>query len=114
MTYRIRTYAPDGLPLIGSDITTDSARTAAKTARDIADEYGWDCVQVKVEGDFPLRGSELREWVARNDSRGPCEQHCGRPAEVYAVDSLPNGWGGRYCRPCAAALKFQITDILFS
>ena len=41
-----------------------------------------------------------------------CEQHCERPATVYAMDRLPGGWGGFYCEPCAKALDFQITDRL--
>ena len=41
-----------------------------------------------------------------------CEQHCERPATVYAMDRLPGGWGGFYCEPCAKALNFQITDRL--
>jgi hypothetical protein len=39
-----------------------------------------------------------------------CEQRCGRPAAVYALDPLPGGWGGYYCVPCQEALRFQITD----
>lgn len=39
-----------------------------------------------------------------------CEQQCGRPATVYAIDPIPGGWGGRYCEPCAQSLKFQVTD----
>jgi hypothetical protein len=42
----------------------------------------------------------------------PCEQKCGRPAAVYALDPLPGGWGGYYCEPCAEALRFTITDRL--
>ena len=41
-----------------------------------------------------------------------CEQQCGREATVYAIDPLPGGWGGRYCGPCAAALKFMVVDKL--
>lgn len=48
-----------------------------------------------------------------NDTKGvrPCEQApCGKAAEVYAVDPLPNGWGGNYCEEHADALRFRITD----
>lgn len=41
-----------------------------------------------------------------------CEQQCGAVATVYAVDRDPGGWGGRYCEPCATALRFQILDRL--
>lgn len=41
-----------------------------------------------------------------------CEQRCGQPAAVYAIDPCPGGWGGRYCRVCASALGFQTVDVL--
>lgn len=41
-----------------------------------------------------------------------CDQKCGAPATVYAIDPRPGGWGGRYCEPCVKALRFQITDRL--
>ena len=41
-----------------------------------------------------------------------CEQQCGNEATVYAIDPIPGGWGGRYCQPCAADLRFQVTDRL--
>lgn len=41
-----------------------------------------------------------------------CEQKCGAPATVHAIDPHPGGWGGRYCEPCAKALRFQIVDRL--
>ena len=47
------------------------------------------------------------------DATTTCEQGCGQPATVYAMDRLPGGWGGRYCEPCAKALDFQITDRLY-
>jgi len=40
-----------------------------------------------------------------------CEQ-CTSEATVYAIDPHPGGWGGRYCEPCAKALRFQIVDRL--
>lgn len=39
-----------------------------------------------------------------------CEQKCGKVADVYAIDPIPNGWGGHYCYSCADALKFRIID----
>lgn len=39
-----------------------------------------------------------------------CEQGCGHPATVYAIDPAPGGWGGWYCDPCASDLGFRITD----
>jgi hypothetical protein len=44
--------------------------------------------------------------------RRACEQRCGKPSEVYAMDSGAGGWGGWYCQPCATALRFTITDRL--
>lgn len=41
-----------------------------------------------------------------------CEQRCGEPATVYAIDRLVGGWGGYYCEPCAQAVGFRITDRL--
>jgi hypothetical protein len=41
-----------------------------------------------------------------------CQQNCGAPATVYAIDPVPNGWGGRYCQPCADALGFRVVDAL--
>lgn len=41
-----------------------------------------------------------------------CEQQCGAEATVYAIDPQPGGWGGRYCEPCATALRFRVTDRL--
>jgi hypothetical protein len=43
---------------------------------------------------------------------GYCDQRCGQPAEVYAIDPRPDGWGGRYCRSCATALRFTVVDEL--
>lgn len=43
---------------------------------------------------------------------GLCEQRCGEPATVYAIDPIPNGWGGRYCETCATTLRFQVIDRL--
>jgi hypothetical protein len=59
---------------------------------------------------------EALEIVAREDYP-TCEQtteHGGRrvPAEVYAIDPIPDGWGGRYCRTCADKLRFQVVDVL--
>jgi len=39
-----------------------------------------------------------------------CEENCGREAEVYAMDPMPAGWGGRYCRECAEQRGYQVTD----
>lgn len=41
----------------------------------------------------------------------PCEQQCGKIAEVYAMDRYAGGWGGNYCQPCADALRFVVTDV---
>lgn len=41
-----------------------------------------------------------------------CDQQCGHVATVHAIDPHPGGWGGRYCEPCARALKFQVIDRL--
>lgn len=46
-----------------------------------------------------------------------CEQrssHLGyrAPAEVYAIDPIPGGWGGKYCQACADKLGFQVVDVL--
>jgi hypothetical protein len=43
---------------------------------------------------------------------GECAQLCGKQATVYAIDPHPGGWGGRYCEPCAKALRFKVTDRL--
>lgn len=67
----------------------------------------------------PVHGPWLPVWRAVELDRTAafphqreCGQRCGRPAAVYAIDPLPGGWGGRYCEPCARALKFTITDRL--
>lgn len=39
-----------------------------------------------------------------------CDQQCGRPATVYAIDPAYGGWGGYYCDACVKALRFQIVD----
>lgn len=44
-------------------------------------------------------------------TRAKCEQQCGAWAAVYAVDPIPSGWGGHYCEPCAAALRFRVVDV---
>jgi hypothetical protein len=44
-------------------------------------------------------------------TRAKCEQKCGEWAAVYAVDPIPSGWGGHYCEPCAAALRFHVVDV---
>lgn len=31
---------------------------------------------------------------------------------MYAMGPRAGDWGGRYCRPCAERLNFQITDVL--
>lgn len=41
-----------------------------------------------------------------------CEQCYDDVATVYAIDPKPDGWGGYYCRPCVASLKFTITETL--
>lgn len=41
-----------------------------------------------------------------------CEQKCGAVATVYAMGPFAGDWAGYYCQPCAAALKFQITNYL--
>jgi hypothetical protein len=47
------------------------------------------------------------------DEPKPCEQQCGRPATVYAVDPyIAGGYGGYYCEPCVKALCFEIVDHL--
>jgi hypothetical protein len=38
----------------------------------------------------------------------PCELGCGQPAEVYAINPVPGGWGGRYCRQCAESLGLRV------
>jgi hypothetical protein len=43
---------------------------------------------------------------------GRCEQCLQAPAEVYALDPMPGGWGGRYCRRCAERLSVQVVDRL--
>jgi len=42
--------------------------------------------------------------------RSRCEQGCGADATVYAMGPKAGDWAGRYCEPCAKALRFQITD----
>lgn len=42
--------------------------------------------------------------------RSKCEQQCGQDATVYAMGPFAGDWAGRYCEPCAKALRFQITD----
>jgi hypothetical protein len=37
-----------------------------------------------------------------------CES-CNRPATVYAMDTIADGWGGRYCNNHIPR-GFQITD----
>lgn len=39
-----------------------------------------------------------------------CEQCQQREAQCYAVDPIPNGWGGHYCHDCAKALNFKTID----
>jgi hypothetical protein len=55
---------------------------------------------------------ELADPQGGHDPSRDCGQRCGAPATVYAVDPHPGGWGGRYCVPCAEALRFQIVDRL--
>lgn len=38
-----------------------------------------------------------------------CQQQCGNPATVYAVDPIPSGWGGYYCLNCKPT-GWQILD----
>lgn len=40
----------------------------------------------------------------------PCEQGCGDTATVYAIDPMPDGWGGHYCESCARLLRFRVVD----
>jgi hypothetical protein len=42
-----------------------------------------------------------------------CEEQCGRPATVYAVDPyIAGGYGGRYCEPCVKGLYYEVVDRL--
>ena len=41
-----------------------------------------------------------------------CEQCRRKNAEVYAIDPIPNGWGGYYCAHCCNKLRFMIVDRL--
>ena len=41
-----------------------------------------------------------------------CEQCRRKTAEVYAIDPIPNGWGGYYCADCCEKLRFMIVDRL--
>lgn len=58
---------------------------------------------------------EALEILAREEYR-VCEQTTNHtapyPAEVYAIDPIPGGWGGRYCQSCADELHFQVVDRL--
>jgi len=65
----------------------------------------------------------LWDWITDTDETYPaapkrvfperlCEQRCGETATVYAMDPQPGGWGGYYCKPCAEALRYRITDRL--
>jgi hypothetical protein len=63
----IRSFSA-GNPCIGLDVKTGSNRLAAKDASERAARYGnWEDVQVNFnDGSRPMRGSELRAWVARH------------------------------------------------
>jgi predicted SprT family Zn-dependent metalloprotease len=51
-------------------------------------------------------------WSFVTDKPKRCE-HCRRKfAEVYAIDPIPNGWGGYYCADCCEKLRFVIVEWL--
>ena len=51
-------------------------------------------------------------WSFVTEQPKRCE-HCRRKfAEVYAMDPIPNGWGGYYCTDCCERLRFTIVDRL--
>jgi hypothetical protein len=61
----------------------------------------------------PHDPQRVRRLQQPPDPMKPCEQQCGRPATVYAVDPyIAGGWGGYYCEPCVKALCFEIVDHL--
>ena len=39
-----------------------------------------------------------------------CEQKCGAKATVYAGGRGAGDWAGKYCEPCAKALRFDVWD----
>ena len=41
-----------------------------------------------------------------------CELCRRKSAEVYAMNPIPNGWGGYYCAECCQKLRFRIVEWL--
>lgn len=41
-----------------------------------------------------------------------CELCRRKNAEVYAIDPIPNGWGGYYCADCCKKLRCMTVDRL--
>jgi hypothetical protein len=81
---------------------------------------GWVCHLPADDPDWRKYADEvlahLREQPVTENGKAPlkdCEQQCGRPATVYAVDPhIAGGWGGYYCDSCVQGLCFQIVDRL--
>lgn len=104
---------------------------------DLPDELRRAVAYREVEDRSSLMTMALREY---NDRGGEVDTHIGGPlealeivaredypvceqttthgedtpkrAEVYAIDPIPDGWGGRYCRSCADKLGFRVVDVL--
>lgn len=89
----------------------------------VEDRYG---LMTMVLREYNDRGGEISthiggplealEILARQEYH-VCEQTSahGAPrkaAEVYAIDPIPDGWGGYYCQSCADSLRFQVVDRL--
>lgn len=66
----------------------------------------------RIAFDNDSRNGTFAERVVAMTEVRDCEQGCGRQATVYAMDSIPGGWGGRYCDECPSKLGFTITEKL--
>ena len=65
--------------------------------------------RLKAQRKLSLAGGS---WSFVTEKPKRCE-HCRRKfAEVYAIDPIPNGWGGYYCVGCCEKLRFMIVEWL--
>jgi hypothetical protein len=51
-------------------------------------------------------------WSFVTEKPKRCELCRRKNAEVYAIDPIPNGWGGYYCADCCKKLRCMTVDRL--
>ena len=59
---------------------------------------------------FTNKGGNMTEQVIYFEVLPDCSQGCGAKATVYAGGRGAGDCAGKYCEPCAKALRFDVWD----